>query len=193
MKELMSRLEIPIPDFVRNETFYVEQSAENIVTISSDLFVKNCIFVKFAEIFFNRNANSVTVKPSPHLEWNCSDLTEDGEIEIRLYLNANASIEMIKLTHQITLGKASSSQQEFEVVRKRYGFGNGIFREWLEIYQEGEEEEEKTEKKQRKKKKKVKVKKEEEEEQGTKKSKPNPVEVKDEKQLIVEIRNEDFF
>jgi NAD-dependent SIR2 family protein deacetylase len=132
MKELMRRLQVPIPDFVRVETYYVQQNERRQVRVSSDVFVGNCLFAASLAVTYE---DSVTVLTAPQEQWmvDCSHVPVGGVVRLLLRLNANATLEQVCLSHTVT-AEAGASQREFEVVRKSFPIGgeDGDDEEWLE-------------------------------------------------------------
>ncbi len=121
MKELMRRLKLPIPDFVRNETYYVRQSAARKLLVSSDLFVGNCLFAQsvMACVGSEGNSQEVLIAPQERYEFDCSSASVGTVVLIVIRLNANATLSEVRMSHTITV-EASVTDQQAEVVRKSF-------------------------------------------------------------------------
>ncbi len=120
MGEVMRRLGIPIPDFVRTETYFVQQSEKGLLSVATDRFVGNCLFCASISVSFGETKFELTA-PQPKYEFDVSAATEGAAIHVLVQLNANATLGQVSITHTKT-ASASCSQLQCEVVRKHFPF-----------------------------------------------------------------------
>jgi hypothetical protein len=130
MSEVMRRLQIHIPDFVRVETFFVRQSKEGIVTVSTDKYVGNCLFCASITVSF-ADEKAVLVAPLPRYEVDCSPAMVGSEVHVLIALNANATLRNVSIKH-IRTENESCTETQIEVVRKSFPFLDAYDDSWLQ-------------------------------------------------------------
>jgi hypothetical protein len=118
MAELMRRLEIPIPDFVRNETFYLRQSAGGLLTVATDKYVGNCLFCSAISVTFGERKLELQA-PQPRFEFDVSAAELGSPIHVVILLNANATLQQVSMVHVRSAGE-SETEMVCEVVRKSF-------------------------------------------------------------------------
>lgn len=137
MKELMRRLAIPIPDFVRRETYRLRVSAEGSLSFCTDVFGENCLFAERITVQIFDATNGALLQDLECAPRQSVQLSmERGRVLRvvgRVQLNANATLKEVRIEcDSVTLGEAAERCVEVEVVRKSYPIAGNDDNEFLE-------------------------------------------------------------
>ena len=117
MHDLMKRLKLVIPDFVRHETYSVLQDETGLITFVTDLFVGNCLFVSSISVSFADESISIDAAP-----WKTRlNLKEKTMLTIEFNLNENATERKLLMEHLFVPETHTETHEPFLVVRKAYG------------------------------------------------------------------------
>ena len=121
MMEVMRRLRIPIPDFVRMETVYLRQSSDRRLLVSTDVFVGNLLFARAVSVALPDGAVLRLTDECQRFEFDCSAVPVGSQVSVHVVLNGNATLSELRMQHTMSEGE-SVTQQEFEMVRKTFPF-----------------------------------------------------------------------
>lgn len=142
MRELMRRLRIPVPDYVRSEEYVCRVwPHQGVLTISTDTYIFACVFGRLVHIRYTEpnDGNNVEVKLEPSSSpnnnnngdvpstakfvWNCQHLLHtDTLLRIEVELNNHATTRVVRLEHR--MNGPEESRWKAEVVRVAHPIGN---------------------------------------------------------------------
>lgn len=122
MKELMKQLNVQIPDFVRVERYFVTFK-DNVLSISSDEYVRNCLFVEKITV---TSGEDVFESKAPHFAF--KNVVKEGHsstLKIVISFNKNADIKEWKIEKfEVSHNQEKEEHFDVEVVRKCYKWEN---------------------------------------------------------------------
>lgn len=140
MRELVRRLGVAIPDFVRRETYSLRVSSDGVVRVATDEFDQNCLFarelrVELCDAATGARLHAAVVSPRQPYTLPVADAVAVGRrvrLAVVVALNDNATLDVVQLETSFGWGAAAEHRVEVEVVRRVYPVGEADDGAWLE-------------------------------------------------------------
>ncbi len=126
MGELMRRLAVPIPDFVRRETYILRVNSEGLMRVATDTFEDNCLFARELHVAVTDAVtgahlwNAVAVPRKPLTLAPGVPVGQRVRVVAVVLLNASATVDMVKLEAAFAWGDVVEHRLDVEVVRRSF-------------------------------------------------------------------------